>query len=93
MRGEGSSLFVYTKKGYQGSLCKIQGLPKESPWFSRTKVHDKYRFTHKKSTSEMLDQDNGEISIKLLCLYLVQYMLCQIKAQQFYTDLGLYLQC
>ena len=30
------------------------------------------------------------ISIKLLCLYLVQHMLHQIKAQQFYTDLGLY---
>ena len=31
-------------------------------------------------------------SIKLLCLYLVQHMLYQIKAQQFYTDLGLYQQ-
>ena len=29
-----------------------------------------------------------EISIKLLCQYLVQNMLHQIKAQQFYTDLG-----
>ena len=27
--------------------------------------------------------------MKLLCLYLVQHMLHQIKAQQFYTDLGL----
>ena len=29
------------------------------------------------------------ISIKLWCLYLVQHMLHQIKAPQFYTDLGL----
>ena len=34
-----------------------------------------------------------EISIKLLCLYLVQHLLHQIKAQQFYTDLDLYQQC
>ena len=27
--------------------------------------------------------------MKLLCLYLVQHMLHQIKAHQFYTDLGL----
>ena len=27
-----------------------------------------------------------KISIKLLCLYLVQHMLHQIKAQQFYTN-------
>ena len=31
--------------------------------------------------------------IKLLCLYLVQHMLHQIEAQQFYTDLGLNQQC
>ena len=41
----------------------------------------------------ILDWDNGDIvlkiSIKLLCLYLVQYMLHKIKAQQFYTDLSL----
>ena len=42
----------------------------------------------------MLDWDNGDIStekisIKLLCLYLVQHMLHQIKAQQIYTELGL----
>ena len=40
----------------------------------------------------MLDRDNGEIStktcIKLLCLYLVQHVPHQIKAQ-FYKDLGL----
>ena len=40
----------------------------------------------------MLDWNKGEISTrklvkKLLCLYLVQDMLHQIKAQQFYTDL------
>ena len=29
---------------------------------------------------EILDRDNGEISIKMLCLYLVQHMLHQIKA-------------
>ena len=29
----------------------------------------------------------------MLCLYLVQLMLHQIKAQQFYTDLDLYQQC
>ena len=34
-----------------------------------------------------------EISIKLLWLYLVEHMLHQIKAQQFYPDLGLYQQC
>ena len=43
----------------------------------------------------MLDWDNGDIStgiirIKLLWLDLVQHMLHQIKAQQFYTDLGCY---
>ena len=32
-------------------------------------------------------------SIKLLCLYLVQHMLNQIKAQQFYSDLGLCQLC
>ena len=31
------------------------------------------------------------MSMKLLCLYLVQHLLHQIKAQQFYTDL--YQQC
>ena len=41
----------------------------------------------------MLDWDNREIVIKLLCFYLVQHMLHQIKAQQFYTDLGLYQLC
>ena len=34
-----------------------------------------------------------KISIKLLCLYLVQHMLHQIKAQKFYTDLDLNQQC
>ena len=34
-----------------------------------------------------------EMSMKLLCLYLVQHLLHQIKAQQFYTDLDLYQQC
>ena len=33
------------------------------------------------------------MSMKLLCLYLVQHLLHQIKAQQFYTDLDLYQQC
>ena len=33
------------------------------------------------------------MSIKLLCLYLLQHMLHQKKAQQFYTDLDLYQQC
>ena len=46
----------------------------------------------------MLDWDTGDISmgqigIKLVRLYLVQHMLHQIKAQQIYTDLGLYQQC
>ena len=31
--------------------------------------------------------------MKLLCLYLVQHLLHQIKAQKFYTDLDLYQQC
>ena len=31
--------------------------------------------------------------MKLLCLYLMQHLLHQIKAQQFYTDLDLYQQC
>ena len=31
--------------------------------------------------------------MKLLCLYLVQHLMHQIKAQQFYTDLDLYQQC
>ena len=34
-----------------------------------------------------------KISIKLLCLYLVQHLLHQIKAQKFYSDLDLYQQC
>ena len=34
-----------------------------------------------------------KISIKLLCLYLVQHLLHQIKALQFYTDLGFYQLC
>ena len=33
------------------------------------------------------------MSVKLLCLCLVQHLLHQIKAQQFYTDLDLYQQC
>ena len=33
------------------------------------------------------------MSIKLLCLYFVQHLQHQIKAQQFYTDLDLYQQC
>ena len=33
------------------------------------------------------------ISIKLWCLYLVQHMLHQIKASQFYTDLGFQKHC
>ena len=46
----------------------------------------------------MLDCDNGEIStrklvLKLLCFYLVQHMLHQIKAPQFYTDLGIQKHC
>ena len=32
------------------------------------------------------------ISIKLLCLYLVQHLLHQIRAQQFYSNLDLYQQ-
>ena len=34
-----------------------------------------------------------KINIKLLCLYLVQHILHQIKAQHVYTDFGLYQQC
>ena len=45
----------------------------------------------------MLDWDNGDISwkvsIKLLCIYLVQHMLHLIKAQKFYSNLGIYQQC
>ena len=33
------------------------------------------------------------MSLKLLCLYLVQHLLHQIKAQQFHTYLDLYQQC
>ena len=43
-------------------------------------------------TEIMGDSSTGnkiENRIKLVCLYLVQHMLHQIKAQQFYTDLGL----
>ena len=39
---------------------------------------------------EKLVQLFYKISIKSLCLYLVQHMLHKIKAQQFYNDLGLY---
>ena len=46
----------------------------------------------------MLDRDNWRIlyykmSIQLLCRYLVQHLLHQIKAQQFYNDLDHYQQC
>ena len=34
----------------------------------------------------MLDWDNGETWTRKLCFYLVQNILHQIKAQQFYTD-------
>ena len=34
-----------------------------------------------------------KLSVKLWCLYLVQHMLHQIKAPQFYTDLGVKIQC
>ena len=34
-----------------------------------------------------------EKSKKLLCLYLVQHMLHQIKTQQFYTNLGFHQHC
>ena len=37
----------------------------------------------------MLEAITKEISVKLWCLYLVQHMLHQIKAPQFYADLGL----
>ena len=40
-----------------------------------------------------LKKKAGIISTKLLCLYLVQHLLHQIKAQQFYSDLDLYQQC
>ena len=41
----------------------------------------------------MLDCITKDISLKLWCHYLVQYMLHQRKALQFYTDLGLQRQC
>ena len=37
----------------------------------------------------MLESITKDISVKLWCLYLVQHMLHQIKASQFYTHLGL----
>ena len=42
-----------------------------------------------KCKTEIMEKLVLEISIKLLCLYLVQHMLHQIMAKQFYNDLGL----
>ena len=42
-----------------------------------------------KRKPEIMEKVVLENCIKLLCLYLVQHMLHQIKAQQFKTDLGL----
>ena len=43
--------------------------------------------------TELMEKWVLKISIKMLCLHLVQHMLHQIKAQQFYTDFGLYQLC
>ena len=42
---------------------------------------------------EKLVLENEYEIVAPLCLYLVQQILHQIKAQQFYTDLDLYQQC
>ena len=41
----------------------------------------------------MLESITKDIGIKLWCFYLVQHMLHQIEAPQFYTDLGLQKHC
>ena len=40
-----------------------------------------------------MEKSVHKISIKLLCLYLAQHLLHQIKAQQFYSDLDFYQLC
>ena len=47
------------------------------------------KILRQKCLTETMETLVHEISIKLMWLYLVQHMLHQIKAQQFYTDLGL----
>ena len=81
----------------RASLSKIQGHFKDL--FKTPTVLKNYKFMKNTHLNvQNLLQDIGEIivlkiSIKLLCFYLVQHMLHQIKAQQFYTDLDSYQQC
>ena len=42
-----------------------------------------------KCSTEIMEKLVLENNIKLLCLYLVQHLLHQIKAHQFYSDLDL----
>ena len=86
----------------QASLCQIQELFKDFIkilfLFSRTTTSWKIliytvKFYVGKSRLRQWTIKHKKISIKLLCFYLVQHMLHQIKAHQFYTDLGLHLQC
>ena len=53
----------------------------------------KVKILLQKCKTEIMEQLVQKITIKLLCLYLVQHLLHQIKAQKFYSDLGLYQQC
>ena len=47
----------------------------------------KFYFRNAEIMETLALENKYKISIKLLCLYLVQHMLHQIKAQQFYTDI------
>ena len=83
---------------YRQVWVKFRDLSRTSPAsptvFKDLKLMKKNWSKCSNSPSEMLERDNGDISTgklvkKIMCLYLVQHMLHQIKAQQFYTDLGL----
>ena len=51
------------------------------------------RILLQKCQTEIMEKLVLKMCIKLLCLYLVQHMLHQIKALQFYIGLGLNKQC
>ena len=71
-------------------MSKIQGLLKDSPTvFKDLKLMKNTEILSQKCLTEIMETLVHEISIELMCLYLVQHLLHQIKAQQFYTDLSL----
>ena len=81
-----------SKSGFiQASMSRIQGLLQASPTvFKGLKLMKNtdlsVQILLQKCLTEVMETLVLEISIKLLCFYLVQHKLHQIKAQQFYTD-------